>query len=99
MTGRGLGFCAGYDRPGFANDFGPGYGRGGGGGGRRGRRNMFYATGQPGWACYSGWGGVAPAPSPDAEREMLAQQAQALKGQLDQIQSRLDALESENAKG
>ena len=97
MTGRGMGFCAGYDQPGFVSGGGGGFGRGqgfGGGGGRRGRRNMFHATGQPGWMR---WGGVAPAPQPvpEAERQALAQQAQALQAQLDQIQARLGELEGE----
>ena len=61
MTGRGLGFCSGNERPGYT--FAPGAGRGrfgnagqgmygsyGRGGGRRGNRNMFYATGLPLWA-------------------------------------------------
>ena len=42
MTGRALGFCAGYDSPGFTKGFGGGMGRGrgwgfGGGFGRRNR--------------------------------------------------------------
>jgi len=40
-TGRGMGYCAGYDRPGF------GFRRGGTG---RGWRHRFFATGVPGWA-------------------------------------------------
>ena len=56
MTGRGAGFCAGYDVPGYDN---PALGRGFGGGrgagrgfrgGGRGWRNQYYATGLPGWA-------------------------------------------------
>ena len=39
MTGRGAGFCADYDVPGFRA-----LGRG------RGWRNRFYATGLPRWA-------------------------------------------------
>jgi len=62
MTGRGAGFCAGYDVPGYMNpSFGRGFGRGfgygrGGGfgrgyqGGGRGWRHQYYATGAPGWA-------------------------------------------------
>jgi len=50
ITGRGMGYCAGYDAPGFAN---PGFGRefGGRGGFGRGRgfRNWARATGMPGW--------------------------------------------------
>jgi len=57
MTGRGMGFCAGYDVPGYMNpgvnprargEFG--YGAGMGRGMGRGNRWGFYATGQPGWA-------------------------------------------------
>ncbi len=62
MTGRGMGFCAGYDAPGYMNPgFNPrargefGYGRGMGRGMGRGNRWGFYATGQPGWARGRGW--------------------------------------------
>lgn len=65
-TGRGMGYCSGYDAPGWAN-WGPGrgfygtYGRGlrggrrggygvGPGGGGRGWRHRYYATGLPRWA-------------------------------------------------
>ena len=49
MTGRGAGYCAGSGAPGFVNRvFGGFFGRGRGGG--RGWRNMYYATGLPGWA-------------------------------------------------
>ncbi|MBU4331608.1 DUF5320 domain-containing protein [Patescibacteria group bacterium] len=48
MTGRGLGFCAGYLATGF-EFMNPGMGAGLGRGGGRGRRNMFYATGLPCW--------------------------------------------------
>jgi hypothetical protein len=70
MTGRGLGYCAGYPAPGYAAD-GYGYGRGGGGygggrGGGRGYRHRYYATGVPGWgragypAAYGPPAGYAP---------------------------------------
>ena len=61
MTGRGAGFCAGYDAPGYGTPIpGRGFGRGfwgrgwwgggrGGGGGGRGGRHWYYATGLPGW--------------------------------------------------
>ncbi len=58
MTGRGAGFCAGYDVPGYMNPaFGRGFGggrgrgmgRGFGMGGGRGWRHQYYATGLPGW--------------------------------------------------
>ena len=68
MTGRGAGYCGGYDAPGYANPipgrgFGMGRGRGGawGGGWGRGRgwRHQYYATGVPGWARFGSapvWG-------------------------------------------
>lgn len=50
MTGRGMGYCAGCDEPGFANPA-PGFaGRGAGRGqGGRGFRHQFHATGLTGW--------------------------------------------------
>ncbi len=69
MTGRAAGYCAGYAVPGFMNPVGGrggwGRGRGGGFGGHgRGWRNMYWATGLPGWAR-SAWG-VPYAPAPAA---------------------------------
>lgn len=91
MTGRGAGWCAGYDRPGFSNPM-PGRGLGlgtGYRGGGRGRRNMFYATGMPGWAR----AGYAP-PAPPAGSELTALQAEAaaLAERLDAIKARIEAL-------
>ena len=95
MTGRGVGYCAGNTAPGFA---GAGYGAGWGGrcrgfaGGGYGRRNMFYATGQPGWARS---GGVnAPLADPEVEQAALKGRAEALGTELEQIKARLEALES-----
>lgn len=42
MTGRGAGFCAGFDRPGYAN---PGVGFGGGRGFGRGFGRRFWSSG------------------------------------------------------
>lgn len=86
-TGRGMGYCSGYNWAGYANAApgfrgGFGFGRGGGG---RGWRNRFYATGVPGWA----------APTPEQESADLKAQADYLKTQLDAIQKRLDDLTSE----
>ena len=95
MTGRAAGFCAGNGRSGFENPAsgrgcGFGYGRGMGGGFGRGFRNMFFATGLPGWARFNG---AAPAGVPD-EKRVLTRQADALREQLDRIQKRLDQLDS-----
>jgi hypothetical protein len=90
MTGRGLGPCAGYGHPGYANPA-PGYGMGYGmRGGGRGWRNMYYATGVPGWARP---GFVPLAPDPDQELAALKEQAAWLAGQAAAIQSRIEAIE------
>jgi hypothetical protein len=101
MTGRGAGYCAGYDAPGYAGPmpgrgFGMGRGRGwaGGGWGRgRGWRHQYYATGLPGWARY----GYAPAwdTPPEQEVGFLKAQAEWLKKQLDAISQRIAGLEQE----
>lgn len=90
MTGRGLGYCAGYGVPGFIQPalkrgLRLGYGFGGGG---HGWRHMFYATGLPGW-LRAGW--VPPAP----EQEVAALKAQAdwLKDQRDAINKRIEEIE------
>ena len=108
MTGRAAGYCAGYDTAGFANPVaargtgggrgrgGCGRGAGGGGGRSRGWRNMFRATGLPGWmrreAC-----AASPADEPETDRQALKAQADALQAQLELIRKRLDALETKPA--
>ena len=98
MTGRRLGFCSGYNTPGYANPldqgFGMGFGRGRGRG--YGWRNQFYATGQPGWARY---GYYAPTPpSAEQEAEMLRSQEKSLKEQIDAVNKRLSELEAKSEK-
>jgi hypothetical protein len=109
VTGRGLGYCAGYGAPGYANPapgLGRGWGRGawgagrGRGGGGRGWRHQYYATGLPGWARYgyAPFWGYAPYPQPpgaEEETELLKNQAEALQRELDAINKRLDELEKE----
>ena len=107
MTGRGAGYCGGYEAPGWANPvpgrgFGLGWGRGGGGGRGWRHRNWYYATGLPGWARYGygpawgAWGGsYPPAPSREQEAEALRQQAEWLKQQLDAIGQRIEELSTE----
>lgn len=103
MTGRGAGYCAGYDMPGYANPaFGRGFGMGWGGGRGRGYRwrNWYHATGLPGWARFGAGPGWAPAagygpyaPTPEQEVEALKGQAQWLSEQLEAINKRLEELE------
>ena len=108
-TGRGAGYCAGDDVPGYAHaipgrGFAMGWGRGGGRG--RGWRNRYYATGLPGWARFGyapAWGApltttygpYAVPPSKEQEADFLKTQAEWLKGQLDAISQRISELEQE----
>jgi len=85
-TGRGMGYCSGYNWSGFANQAsafrgGFGFGRGVAG---RGWRHRFFATGIPGWVT----------PTPEQETADLKAQADLLKGQLDAIQKRIEELTS-----
>jgi len=107
MTGRGMGFCAGYDRPGYTNmipgggtwsSFGRGCGFRNGG---RGWRQGFAAAGRPGWrhfgdygAPYGNWGPYSQ-DDPEMEKEALKTQANFLQSELDQIKKRLEDIESE----
>ena len=99
MTGRAMGYCAGYPMPGYMNPS-PGrswFGRGGG----RGRRHRYYATGLPGGARtaydYPAFGGrvfpYGPELTAKEEMDMLKDQAQALKQQMKDIQGHISTLE------
>jgi hypothetical protein len=107
VTGRGVGYCAGYGAPGYANPepgFGRGRGRGWWGaspawrGGGRGWRHSYYATGMPGWARYSyppawAYGPYGPPATEEQETELLKDQADVLKRELEAITQRLEELE------
>ncbi len=97
MTGRGAGFCAGFNRPGFANR--PGFGRMGGGG--RGWRHWFHATGLPGWARANaaGFGRLgAAAPTAEDERAELEQECSQVEEYLKQLRRRVDELKAQPGK-
>lgn len=103
MTGRAAGYCAGFDRPGFANPvgsrgYGMGFGRGfGGRGGGRGCRNMYYATGMPGWMRFGGYAAQMPVQNQASEVDALKAHAEALKEQLNSIQRRIGEIEHANS--
>ena len=96
MTGRGAGYCAGYEAPGYANPGGFGFGFG------RGRRRGFgrgFGRGYYGHAGAPRWGWnvppVAPtAPTREQELDMLKNQADALKHSLEEIEKRMQDLET-----
>lgn len=100
MTGRGAGYCAGYDVPGCAND---GVGMGGGRGRGMGRRGMGGGMGQRG-AQGGGFGRrnrfMAPdfpgaAVNPVSEREAMQSQIDNLEAQLAAIRNRLSGADEE----
>ena len=108
MTGRAMGFCAGYDRPGFANGpgygmgrgFGPGWGRGRAGGrGGFGGRGMAWGRGY-GWgpgpsygAAYGPYGG-APA-SKENRKQALQGEVNALEEQLRFLKREMEAMDKD----
>jgi hypothetical protein len=106
MTGRGLGTCAGYEGPGFAQGglgarFGGRgfFGRGNFGGGGFGHRHWYYATGLPRWARFGGAGGPGgypPAPTAAERTETLRAQAQALRNELAAVEEDLAGIERQN---
>ncbi len=75
MTGRGAGFCAGFNQPGFAS--GGGFGRGMG----FGFRNRFFAGREP--------APQAPAPRPMSKEDQVAAlkaQQTAIQQQIDTLE-------------
>lgn len=99
-TGRGAGYCAGYNAPGYANR-GPagGFWRAGRGGGR-GHRNMFYATGLPYWARFGveNYGPMVTQADPESELQALKQEAEYFKNMLNSIQDRMNEVEAKLEK-
>lgn len=94
MTGRAMGYCAGYAAPGYATA-GFGMGRG------RGFRRMYCMSGLPGWARFGAYPyGYAPyayqgtATDVD-EKEVLRKQADFLEKQLGEVRERLKGFEKD----
>ena len=72
-------------------------GRGGSLGAGRGRRLGFHATGLPGIARFGANTGVPfNAPDPETTRQVLQNQADALKAELELVKQRLGELEQED---
>ncbi len=104
MTGRGAGFCAGFNAPGFVNARGGmGMGRGRGFGAGRGMRrawnwiNPFAAPVVPQTPGYAPVQGAAVQET--TEIDQLKLQAESLTRSLEAIASRIEALEKQGAAG
>ncbi|MDD5326333.1 MAG: DUF5320 domain-containing protein [Phycisphaerae bacterium] len=105
MTGRAVGYCAGYPAPGVMNPVGGrGYwGRGRGGGRGRGFGRARAGFGGPAWGGVVdpyAYGGAPFAPAMTAEQELagLKQQADYFQDALGEIKERIGQLEAENKK-
>ena len=106
MSGRGYGYCAGYDAPGYAAPA-PGRGMGRGGRGRAWGYGGGYGAGygrgmawRRGWG-YGQYGGPGfEQPQPDRRQELgaLKRQAEYFERGLEQVKSRIDELENESGE-
>lgn len=108
MTGRGMGYCAGYPGPGFmypGSGFGYGWGRGfgRGRGGRQFGFDPFWGYSLPPIAPYPPIPGFrnlydprgAAKASPEQEVNFLKQEAELLEDELAGIEKRIKELEGE----
>ncbi|WP_069649868.1 DUF5320 domain-containing protein [Caloranaerobacter ferrireducens] len=95
MTGRKMGYCAGYDAPGYVNaGYGRGYGRGFGRGLGRGCRRGFGIGFGRGFGRGFGWRAFAyDAPSKEELKGYINEEIKFLKDQLDSLEKRLKELD------
>ena len=93
MTGRGLGYCAGYPNPGFVNNF---FGRGIGGGRTYGRGLGMGFRGGRGFSGYTPQFMSPPLQhlSEKDELNIMEVQGKNLKKELDEIHKRISELKS-----
>ena len=97
MTGRGLGYCTGYPVSRYIGRRGYGLGYGWFDRGGRGFRNRYWATGIPGWASpYSAY--YLPRVTEKEEMDILREEAELLKRDLDDIQNRINELKAQNTQ-
>ena len=94
MTGRGMGFCNGFNRPGFSN---PGFGRG--------FRNWFKSTGILGWRraqkgmpAFGRGFPINQNPTDQQKLQLLEQERQYLEDQWKAIQKDLENIKQEMQK-
>ncbi len=99
LSGRQMGYCAGYDAPGYARggEFGCGLGRGRGHGrafgGGRGMAFRYGAAGRCGWPSAPAFG--APPAPPVNEVAQLKSQIDGLEQSLAALRQRLHTVEGE----
>jgi hypothetical protein len=107
MTGRRAGYCAGYDRPGYANPiggrgFGRGYGRGMGRGRGFGRgMGRDYGYYDPYYDPLGYEPRTVPVykePSPDEEKAYLENLLKDMQKELEDIKGRIKELTKESKK-
>jgi len=101
LTGRGLGYCAGYDAPGYARgvNFGRGLGLGWGPGGGRGRGRGWFWRGIGYRRPYYDQTKVIPSPyvtqpilTKESRLEMLKQEKDYLETEMSDIKSAVEDL-------
>lgn len=103
MTGRGAGYCAGYNMPGYTNPiggrgygrgrgFGRGFGRGYGRGQGQGRRFGYYPDYDYPDPYYPGPMPVYQEPAPEEEKVYLENLAKGLEKELGDIKARIKEL-------
>lgn len=84
MTGRKMGYCAGFNVPGFMNGAGFGGGFGGGFGRGCGRGRRFWGVNTVNFQQM---------PVQQNEKEMLKMESESLKARLEELTKRLEELE------
>ena len=104
-TGRGLGYCSGYQSPGYTKGvprggggFGRGRGFGAGAGGGRGFGRGYRAAPAGGYARPASPGNqqTQTEEARQSEKEYLEQEVEALKNELEAMHQRLRELDEEN---
>lgn len=104
MTGRGLGYCAGYSAPGFTRGYGMGLGRGGGRGRGRGywrwsgSRDPYYepyVLNPPRYVPVSPIGKIDQITMLKQEKEYLESEMEGIKNALSDISKRIEDMEKE----
>ena len=106
MSGRALGYCAGYDSPGFTKGvprgrgfgFGRGFGRGLGRGFGRGR-GFWWRGSYPYYEPEPYYGGPYQNPGPEEEKNHLENLVKGLEEELKAVKERIKELSKDKGQG